>query len=406
MKWFLSLLLNRCNEAIAVFDRQGKLIFANNRFAVIHNYSLQEIMNKHFSFFHPPEQIPAVELAWQQVQNTGEFKGECWQKRKDGEIFPVLTSSSLFCNPTGEIIGVINILVDITEDKKKEEERRRFQFIIESVGDAIFFKNVNSQYLLVNKKTLEVFGLPQEQVLGRNDLEIMSFQEEAARNIKDDEIVFKTGECRKVVKRMTRGDGKEYWFEAVKIPYRDSEGKIVGLVGIAKDITERKIIEEALRISMEKLNAGEKTFQFPEKDIALKEVLQQIEEGKRNIKQQVITNTKKILQPLLQRMRRKVTSVERKYFDLLERSLNEIVSSFPEGLNHKCSNLTSREIEVCTLIKEGFSSKEIANLLNISLFTVNRYREYIRKKLNITNKKVNLASYLRGVKYIDKIGNF
>ena len=79
----------------------------------------------------------------------------------------------------------------------------------------------------------------------------MSSPEEAARNIKDDEIVFKTGECRKVVKRMTGGDGKEYWFEAVKIPYRDSEGRIVGFVGIAKDITK---IEEALRISMEKLN--------------------------------------------------------------------------------------------------------------------------------------------------------
>ncbi|MCK5192951.1 MAG: PAS domain S-box protein, partial [Desulfobulbaceae bacterium] len=77
--------------------------------------------------------------------------------------------------------------------KEAEEELRKHQFIIESAHDAIFFKDLGSRYISANDKTLEVFGLSREDVIGKNDYELMPDQKEAKKNVHDDQIVFKSG---------------------------------------------------------------------------------------------------------------------------------------------------------------------------------------------------------------------
>ena len=131
--------------------------------------------------------------------------------------------------------------------KKTEEELKKFQFMVESAHDAIFFKDLESRYIIANKKTLDVFGLSRREVIGKNDLEIMPNKEEAMKNIEDDRVVFKTGKPTKITKHMTGADGKKYWFEALKMPHFDNDKNIIGLVGIARNITERKKAEEELR---------------------------------------------------------------------------------------------------------------------------------------------------------------
>ncbi|MEJ2658680.1 MAG: PAS domain S-box protein [Desulfobacterales bacterium] len=129
---------------------------------------------------------------------------------------------------------------------------RTYQFMIESAHDAIFFKDLESRYIIANNKTLEAFGLSKEDVIGKNDLELMPDKIEAKKNVDDDQIVFKTAEPTEVTKHMTRSDGKEYWFQAIKVPQFDNNGNVTGLVGIARDITKRKQIEETLKESEEK----------------------------------------------------------------------------------------------------------------------------------------------------------
>jgi PAS domain S-box-containing protein len=137
--------------------------------------------------------------------------------------------------------------MDITERKRAEEKIRTYQFMVESAHDVIFFKDLKSRYVIANAKTLEAFGLSKEKVIGKNDYEIMSDKEEARKNVEDDQVVFKTGKPKEITKHMTGADGKEYWFQAIKVPQFDDKGNIVGLVGIARDITEHKRAEEALK---------------------------------------------------------------------------------------------------------------------------------------------------------------
>jgi len=103
------------------------------------------------------------------------------------------------------------------KQKETEEELKTYQFMIESARDAIFFKDLESRYIVANDKTLEAFGLlSKEDVIGKNDYELMPNQKEAEANVHDDQIVFKSGKPTEVTKHMTGADGKEYWFQAIK----------------------------------------------------------------------------------------------------------------------------------------------------------------------------------------------
>lgn len=156
--------------------------------------------------------------------------------------------------------------------------------------------------------------------------------------------------------------------------------------------TERKQAETALAESEQKLK--KQNILLQEKNIALREVMNQLITEKKNLEDRVITNVDLLLLPLLKKMRNKGSQLDKEYVNVLEDNLTTLTSSFGTELSKKMPKLTPRENEICNLIKSGLSSKEIAGLLHISYRSVETYRNYIRKKLGITNRKVNLTTYL------------
>ena len=158
-----------------------------------------------------------------------------------------------------EVVGLRQRIAELgaseNERKKAEEKLKRYQFMVESAHDAVFFKDLKSRYIIANDKTLEAFGLSREEVIGKNDYEVMPNKEEAKKNVDDDQMVFKTGNPAEIIKHMTDADGKEYWFHAVKVPHFDTAGNVTGLVGIARDVTERKRTEEERERFLKELEA-------------------------------------------------------------------------------------------------------------------------------------------------------
>lgn len=168
------------------------------------------------------------------------------------------------------------------------------------------------------------------------------------------------------------------WYSTRLGPIRRDD-EIIGLTFITTDITGRKRAEQALE----------------DKNIALKEILAQIEIEKKQIQDNILANIHNVVIPNLEKIRLKGNAHQ--YVDLVKRNLKDITSSFGRKIAGGSVRLTSREIEICNMVRNGLASKEIASLLVISPVTIERHRANIRKKLGISSKEINLTYFLRRI---------
>ncbi len=133
-----------------------------------------------------------------------------------------------------------------------------------------------------------------------------------------------------------------------------------------------------------------------EKNVALKEIMSVVEAEKMEIRKQIAGVIDQVLKPAVNRLVRRDGSVNKTYYDLLKYNLEELAVA-TGGALHMSSKLSPREMEICAMIKNGSSSKDIAEALDIALVTVQKHREVIRKKLGLTNKNINLTTHLRNM---------
>lgn len=156
-------------------------------------------------------------------------------------------------------------------------------------------------------------------------------------------------------------------------------------------ITEHKRAEKSLNES--RLQLKSQNLLLQDKNIALREIMEQVLTEKKNLEERVLANVDRLLLPLIRKLKNRDARMEQQYIRLLEENLMSLTSQFGSKISRIIPKLTPRENEICNMIRSGLSSKEIAGVLNISFRSVETYRNFIRKKLGITHKKVNLASF-------------
>ena len=169
------------------------------------------------------------------------------------------------------------------------------------------------------------------------------------------------------------------------------------------DAVAERIGAAAVRISAERelqemnrqLTAERTALQ--ETNAALRAILARIEEEKQGVHRNIHANIEKIIMPALHDLALQLPKAQRAYVELMRTNLEEITSPFINQLSRKYHSLTPTEVNICNMIKNGMRTKEIAQLRGISEATVNRHREHIRRKLEITNSDINLATHLHSI---------
>ena len=139
----------------------------------------------------------------------------------------------------------------------------------------------------------------------------------------------------------------------------------------------------------------ERTNNLEEANIALKVLLKRREKDRDELREKILANVKELVLPFIEKLKNDdLSEKQRALMGIMEYNLNDIISPFVKELSSKYLNLTATEIRLASLIRQGKTSKEIAELLKMSPRTVDIHRYNIRKKLGINNKKASLATHL------------
>ncbi len=227
-----------------------------------------------------------------------------------------------------------------------------------------------------------------ENIIGKNTLEFMPEAKE--QGIGDELLkVLETGKAFSFEEEdpLPAIFGEDMYSNFIAFRVGNSLGLIV------RNITERKRSEKKLKKREAELE--EKTKALEEINTALKVLLKKREEDKSRLEKNVLFNVEKLIKPNLEKLKEGKMDIRQKArFDILESNLNDIVSPFMPGMPEKLLTLSPIEIRVTNFIKQGKTTKEIAELLNLSTKTIDFHRDNIRKKLGIKNKKINLRTFL------------
>jgi PAS domain S-box-containing protein len=277
----------------------------------------------------------------------------------------------------------------------------KYQSLLNNAGDAILTADEKGNLLEANRKAEELFGYTIEEIVGSHISRIHPPEEwdkiwnvfqglasNGRQTITATFILTKDG--RKIPVDIT-GTAIEF------------KGHII-IQGIFRDATGVRMKESALLAARDKMeqHTDERTSELEkankdleEANIALRVLLNRQTEDNKKLEERLQVNIEELVVPYLEKL--KQAGLNGKYHDyltLLEANLNDIVSPFIQNISAVYRNLTPTEIRVAEMIKQGRASKDIAEVLNASVGTINTHRNNIRKKLNLRKQNKNLRSYL------------
>jgi PAS domain S-box-containing protein len=308
----------------------------------------------------------------------------------------------------GHVSSITVLGYDITERKLMDEKSNNLlnflQTLINTIPSPIFCKDIQGRYQDCNKEFEDYTGFKKEEIIGKGVYDM--YPRDVADKYHEMDLALFSRPGRQVYEQPIKyADGKEHDVIVNKATYLNADGTLAGLVGVMVDITERKRAEEELKIYHEYLEKlvqertvelESKTKTLEEVNIALKVLLNHQAGDRQELEDRFVTNVKQLIIPFVEKM--KNTGLDERqmaYMSIMETYLNDITSKIIKRMHQ--FNFTPTEVEVATLIKEGRSTKDIAMVIGIAPSSVNTHRNNIRKKLDITNKKMNLRSHLQSL---------
>ena len=233
-------------EMICITDLEDRFTFANRAFLQTYGYTELELLGKTPEILASPNNPPALIPEILKHTRLDGWRGEVLDRRKDGTEFPIFLSTSKIMNPDGHVIGLMGVAQDITRRKRAEEQIRLLAYAVQSARDLICITDGENRFTFINQSFIKAYGYSQEEVLGRTPDLIAS-----PKNPPEFcEHVFRQtlGGAWQGELLNRRKDGTEFPISLSTSEIKNSEGRTIGLIGVASDITERKRAEEELRL--------------------------------------------------------------------------------------------------------------------------------------------------------------
>lgn len=279
------LLLDKSPVAMVFTEGPTKFIF-NEKFTELFGYTSEDIgsLDEWWTLAYPDKDYRyRIRTEWNQRKKeanagSGEMAMEAIVTCKRGLDHHIEFRYSF--------IGGRNIvaLIDLTERKRAEKEILEQYLLLESIlngiPDIAWLKDMENRFLAVNEPFAKICGKTPEELIGKTDYDIWPKQL-AERYRVDDLEVITSGRQKRVEEPLAEINGGRRWIETIKTPVLNNKGEIIGTTGIARDITERKQIEEELgryRNELEKL-VHERSTELTESESLFSDVVKTAQEG-------------------------------------------------------------------------------------------------------------------------------
>ncbi|HET57446.1 MAG TPA: PAS domain S-box protein [Deltaproteobacteria bacterium] len=392
-------ILESIEEGYLEVDLAGNYTFVNDAMCRMLGKNRDEIINASYKTNYTPETAEKAFRMFNRVYRTGTseelFDDEII--RKDGQTITRELSVSLMRDPAANPVGFRAVARDVTKRKKAEadlrESEEKYRTILESISEGYMEVDLAGKYTFVNNAACAMFNMSREELLGTSYRDYMA-PETAQTMFQIFNTIYRTGERAELFDYEILGkNGTKQTRELAASLMRDSSGKPSGFRIVVRDITSRKMTEEALRKREQELKVNAQY--LAEANTALKVLLKHREEDRIELERDVLSNVRELVLPFLEKIKTThLTELQETYLNIIEANLNNIVSPFFRNMTLNDFNLTPKEIQIANLIKEGKTTKEIAAVLNLATSTIDFHRNNIRNKMGFTNTRANLRSYL------------
>ncbi len=200
-----------------------------------------------FKVIHPDDRHAVQDALDKAIEQDAPYETQYRAIWPDGSIHHISARGKVQRDATGRPLRMLGVCWEITERKRADEELRESQALLhaitESSPDPIFVKDLQSRIIFGNSALLRVWGKSLEDVVGRNDRELYDDPAIGEAIMANDRLVMESGGSRAVEEVVLTPEGLRTYL-STKTPYRNGSGEIIGILGIARDITERKRIEE------------------------------------------------------------------------------------------------------------------------------------------------------------------
>jgi PAS domain S-box-containing protein len=434
---FLQNIFDAIQDGISVLDKDLNIMRINNTMEKWYSHAMPFKGKKCYEFYHGRTKrceicpsIRALEKGSLQMDivplvESGQSVG--WLELYS---FPILDTDGI---PSGIVEYVRNITERMEAEQALRESEQRFRTVADFTYDWESWIAPDGTYLYVSPSCQRITGYgAHEFLLDAKLLEKIVHPDEhklLVRHLKE-EIVSINAQT--IEFRIITSSGDERWIAHICQPVYGDDGSFLGRRASNRDITEKKQGETALRRAHDELEKRVeertaelmktnkelkaeisnrkkaekalkqrgveleiKTIGLEEANTALKVLLRQREEDKIELEEKVLLNVRELVLPYLEKLKmKKLGEKQRAYIGIIESNLNDIVSPFVHGLSSKLIKLSPTELQVSNLIKQGNTTKEIAEIMNLATSTIDFHRNNIRKKFGIKNKKINLRTYL------------
>ena len=240
-------------------DEEGRFINVNPAWLNFFEYSKEEVVDRWFGDFMTTRSQELLPEQFASLMKWGEVRGAEFEMiRKNGSHVIVAVHGSVRRDERGKFIQSHCIIHDITERRRTadalRESRQMLQTILNTIPVGVFWKDLDSNYLGCNHMFVVDSGFESpEAIIGKNDFD-MVWKDQAERFRLDDLEVMKTGEPKLgYEEQLSTTGGEMMWVQTNKVPLRDTEGRIKGILGTYEDITDRKQTENKLKESQQRL---------------------------------------------------------------------------------------------------------------------------------------------------------